>query len=298
MKKLVKPIKVIVTGADGQLGRSINSVKNLSDDIVFKFKNKTNLDITNFFTLDDFFLKNEFDVIINCAAYTAVDMAEKDHEKAFEINKSGVENLAKIGKKHNIFIIHVSTDYVFEGTKEDLYVEEDETYPLNIYGISKLEGEKMLKKFSSRYMIIRVSWLYSEFGQNFFKTIIKKIDHSDELSIVFDQIGSPTYAVELSTNIVLILKKMRKYLLKKEFKEIFHYANTGTTSWHGFASEISRNINSSVNLKKINTSSLNLPAARPKNSGLDSFKIQKFFGIKIKTWQDSLLTCLSNYKDI
>ena len=292
---MTKSLKVLVTGSEGQLGNSLKSAINKSNkNINFYFRNKKNLDITNYNFLENFFKNNNFDIILNCAAYTAVDKAETDSLNAHKVNGLGVENLARIGSKFNIFIIHISTDYVFDGENKNLYKEKDKTFPLNEYGKSKLEGENKLNKFSNRFLIIRVSWLYSEFNKNFFKSIVEKSKNENFLNIVNDQIGSPTYAVDFSIDLIEIIEKIYQDFFHKEYKELFHYCNLGTTSWHGFASEIVKNINSNIQINKIKTDSLQLAATRPSNSSLNPKKIQDAFGIKINSWQKSLLNCIGN----
>lgn len=293
---MTKSLKVLVTGSEGQLGNSLKSVINESNNnINFDFLNKKNLDITNYNFLKSFFKNNNFDIILNFAAYTAVDKAETDSLNAHKVNTLGVENLARIGNEFNIFIIHISTDYVFDGKNKDLYTEKDKTFPLNEYGKSKLEGENKLNQFSTRYLIIRVSWLYSEFNKNFFKSIVEKSKKENFLNIVNDQIGSPTYAVDFSIDLIKIIEKIyQDFFHHKEYKEVFHYCNLGTTSWHGFASEIVKNTDSNIQINKIKTDFLQLAATRPSNSSLNPKKIQDAFGIKINTWQESLLNCINN----
>lgn len=291
-------IKILVIGSDGQLGQSFKSLKDIPNNFKITFSNRSSLDITNKNLLEEFIANNHFDFILNFSAYTDVDNAESSSDVAYNINSLGVENLASVCTRHNIFVIHISTDYVFDGKFNELYNERNTPNPLNIYGRSKLEGENKLQLISSRYMIIRVSWLYSEFKKNFFKTIVRLSEEKNSLDIVNDQIGSPTYAVDFSRDLAKIIQKTHKDFFNKDFEEIFHYANTGSTSWHGFASEILILLGSDIKPNKIFTKSLNLKASRPTNSSLDSTKIQTFFNIKIESWRTSLLNCVINYKSM
>lgn len=291
-----KKIRILVTGSNGQLGKSFQSLKNFPEYFDIKYTNRDDLDITNMHSLQGFFSDVSYDFILNFAAFTDVEKAESEYDQANRVNSSGLENLAKIGNLFNIFIIHISTDYVFDGYIDRLYTEKDIENPLNRYGKSKLDGEKKLKLLSSRFIIIRVSWLYSEFNKNFFNTMIHLAKTKKSLSVVSDQISSPTYAVDFSRNLIEIIKKIYLEHKEKPFQEIFHYSNTGTTSWHNFAKEIFNLMNFSIDIKKIDTKNLELNANRPCNSSLNSKKITDFFDIKIETWKDSLLNCVNNYQ--
>ncbi len=291
-----KKIRILVTGSNGQLGKSFQSLKNFPEYFDIKYTNRDDLDITNMHSLQGFFSDVSYDFILNFAAFTDVEKAESEYDQANRVNSSGLENLAKIGNLLNIFIIHISTDYVFDGYIDRLYTEKDIENPLNRYGKSKLDGEKKLKLLSSRFIIIRVSWLYSEFNKNFFNTMIHLAKTKKSLSVVSDQISSPTYAVDFSRNLIEIIKKIYLEHKEKPFQEIFHYSNTGTTSWHNFAKEIFNLMNFSIDIKKIDTKNLELKANRPCNSSLNSKKITDFFDIKIETWKDSLLNCVNNYQ--
>ncbi len=291
-----KKIRILVTGSNGQLGKSFQSLKNFPEYFDIKYTNRDDLDITNMQSLLGFFSDVSYDFILNFAAFTDVEKAESEYDQANKVNSSGLENLAKIGNLFNIFIIHISTDYVFDGYIDGLYTEKDIENPLNKYGKSKLDGEKKLKLLSSRFIIIRVSWLYSEFNKNFFNTMIHLAKTKKSLSVVSDQISSPTYAVDFSRNLIEIIKKIYLEHKEKPFQEIFHYSNTGTTSWHNFAKEIFNLMNINIDIKKIDTKNLELNANRPCNSSLNSKKITDFFDIKIETWKDSLINCVNNYQ--
>lgn len=289
-------IRILVTGSDGQLGKSFQSLKNFPDYFDIKYTNRDDFDITNMDALHSFFSNSNYDFILNFAAFTDVERAESDYDQANIVNSFGLENLAQIGNLFNIFIIHISTDYVFNGRLARLYTEKDIANPLNKYGKSKLNGEKKLKLLSSRFIIIRVSWLYSEFNKNFFNTMIQLSKTKKSLSVVIDQTSSPTYAVDFSRNLIEIIKKIHSEHKERIFKETFHYSNTGTTSWHNFAKEIFNLMNIHIDIKKIETKDLVLQANRPHNSSLNSKKIIDFFDIKIETWKDSLINCVNNYQ--
>ncbi len=284
---------ILVTGSKGQLGSEIADLKDQFSEYTFFLTDKEELDITNAAQIEQFVLKNNIKVIINCAAYTNVDKAEDDTEQVYKVNHLAVKNIAEIAKKHQLKFIHISTDYVFEGSSEVPYLETDETNPKNVYGNSKLLGEKALLEINPRNtLIIRTSWLYSSFGHNFVKTILKLSKERKQINVVDDQIGSPTYAKDLATVIL-------KLILKLETKqvEIFNYSNSGKCSWFQFAQEIIKNAKSECMVLPISSEAFASKAFRPNFSLLNTEKIKKSFQISIPNWKDSLKVCLDKMKE-
>ena len=286
-------MKVLVTGANGQLGSEFRFLsKNLRDefkDLDFNFVDKNTLDICDESAVQK--VIQDFDSLINCAAYTAVDKAQSEQDKAFSVNEKGALNLANACKIHNVNLIHISTDYVFDGKSHKPLNENDLTAPLGVYGESKLAGESaILGENLSKSCIIRTSWLWSEFGANFVKTIARLARERDEISVVADQIGSPTNARDLACAICAILPKLDTL----NGTEIFHYANEGVASWYDFAFEIVQILGAKCEVKPISTSeylamnSGKIIAPRPFYSVLDKSKIKAQFGLKIPHWRTSL----------
>jgi dTDP-4-dehydrorhamnose reductase len=281
-------INILVTGANGQLGLTFKSIQNKYPDFNFFFAAKSNLDITNLVAVEQFIIKNSIHVLINCAAYTQVDKAEDEVDLANEINFIAVENLAKLSKKHAVTLIHISTDYVFDGNSEIPYSETSKTNPKNIYGKTKLKGEQVIQKISPKNaIIIRTSWLYSEFNTNFVKTIRKISLDKDKIQVVADQVGSPTYAKDLAKAILTILPE-----INTKATEIFHYSNKGSCSWFIFAEEIVKISNIKCKVEPIETENFKTKAKRPKYSLLATNKIEKTFNLVIPKWQDSLRECI------
>ncbi len=293
-------MRILVTGKNGQLGRSINKMVNNNTEIDnnqssndFIFIGREELDLSSENSISHYFRNNKFDIIINCAAYTAVDKAEEEQELANQINHLAVKQLAQISNEQQAKLIHISTDYVFDGESDKPYTEADETNPINVYGKTKLAGEKALQKIMpTDAIIIRTSWVYSEYGNNFVKTMLRLGKEKDEISVVSDQIGLPTYATDLAGAILEIIKN-KGFREEDQTTQIYHYSNEGEISWYEFAKEI-------FNLKKIECSVSPITAdqyqtlaRRPKYSLLDNKKIEKKFSIKSKYWMDSLSTCLN-----
>ena len=276
---------ILVTGSNGQLG---SCLKYISSDYNhnFIFKGKNDLDITDFYRVEDFINKNKINIIINCAAYTNVNLAEINLVDCRDINSNAVDNIAKLCYKLNIQLIHISTDYVFGGKKQTPYNENDRTNPINFYGLTKLEGEKNVLKYDLKdSMIIRTSWLYSNLKSNFLNKIIKKIDEKSKIKVVHDEVGSPTNAYDLAK---IILDIIPNFQCKKT--QIYHFSNLGFCSRYEFAKKIAEIVKKECFLTPINNSSSSLK--RPKFSALDSSKIMKNFGIQNNPWQTSLKTCL------
>ena len=288
---------VLVTGAKGQLGQEIKKISlNNQFSVEYKFlytdvysePGTDELDITDLSSVRSYVKNNKINFVINCAAYTAVDKAESEPQKAELINKTGPSNLANVCSEFDIPLIHISTDFVFDGQKKKPYVETDTPNPLSVYGKTKLEGEQEIVKLAKTFIIIRTSWLYSEFGNNFVKTILRLAKEKKELKIVSDQIGTPTYAQDLASVILDIIPK-----IKNGTKEIFNYSNDGVASWYNFASAIINIKNISCNVISIQTKDYPTVAVRPAYSVLDKTKIKRTFDIKIPEWQDSLKRCLA-----
>ena len=273
---------ILVTGANGQLASCIKDISKAYNHFKFIYTNHQDLDICDYSQLDNFFKLNTIDYCINCAAYTVVDKAEEDVEEAFLVNAIGVKNLAESCKIHQAILIHISTDFVFDGTKQSPYLETDSTNPLNIYGKSKLQGELEIQRILDTYFIIRTSWLYSEHGNNFMKTMLRLAESRKEISVVNDQIGSPTYAGDLAKVIIEIINRE-----SKEFG-LYHFSNEGSISWYDFANAIFKLSNKNILLKPINTISYPTPANRPKYSVLDKSEISKMLNVSIPYWDKSL----------
>lgn len=279
---------ILVTGGSGQLGQSIQYIASNYANCEFIFASSTALDITNKEAVSHFFNTNKIDFCINAAAYTAVDKAELETEKAEAINVAGPKNLAVLCKKHQVKLIHISTDFVFDGASNKPYLETDITNPLGIYGKTKLDGEQAVINNTDEYFIIRTSWVYSQFGNNFMKTMLRLASERDSLSIVSDQIGSPTNAVDLAKAIMQIIAKTQHPTASTAYG-IYNFSNEGIASWYDFAVEIFRINNVVIDVNPILSEAFPTPAKRPKYSLLDKSKIKNTFGIEIKTWQESLL---------
>ncbi len=276
---------ILVTGAEGQLGSELK--KFYSNQEAF-FTNSMNLNITKFDLLNKFINNNNISAIINAAAYTNVDKAEKEKHLCFNVNVKGVDNLSRLCKKKNIPLIHISTDYVFDGTSSSPYKENDPTNPISFYGKSKLESEAVFMKNISIGAIIRTSWLYSEYGNNFVKTILKLANNEKQLNIINDQIGTPTYAYDLAKIIHMILPK-----LKNCTREIYHFSNDSATSWYDFACEIVMQKKIKCKIEPIKTKDYPLLAKRPHYSVFNKAKIKKAFNIEIRPWKKALKECLT-----
>jgi len=301
-------MNVLVTGANGQLGSEIrhlvmsyelevmnegekNNLKLKTQNSKFYFTDKNELDITNKEQIEDFLDRNSIDVIINCAAYTAVDKAEEEKELADLINHKAVEYLASNAKKRDIFLIHISTDYVFDGKNYRPYIETDKTNPQGVYGLTKLKGEEAFINSGAKGIIIRTSWVYSSFGHNFVKTMLRLSDRK-ELNVVFDQIGTPTYARELAKAILQIIKTD----FNNYEAEIFHFSNEGVCSWYDFAKAIFEIKEIDIKVNPIETKDYPTPVKRPHFSVLNKAKIKKEFNLEIPYWRESLKECLKGIK--
>ena len=298
---------VLVTGANGQLGQAIQSVVGKHPSIDFVFCTSSELNITDKVNCETIFDKYKPQFCINAAAYTAVDKAESEPEKAFAINVTGAQNIAEVCKKHDAILLHVSTDFVFDAKFVDGIAyydrelrlplksqkgltETDVPFPAGIYGLTKLQGEQAIENTWQKYFIIRTSWVYSQFANNFMKTMLRLASERDSLSVVSDQIGTPTNAVDLAECLLKIIAFCHAELVSASHYGIYNFSNEGQCSWYDFAAEIFRVNNISINLQAIPTSAYPTPAKRPVYSVLDKSKIKQVFGVEIKNWKESLKT--------
>ena len=288
--------RILVTGSNGQLGSEIKELSKNNIFAEFIFTDKDDLDITNLEKLESFFEEKKIDYVINCAAYTAVDKAEQEPEKAFLINAKAIEYLTKVCKKHQSKLIHISTDYVFNGETYLPYKEDNLTNPQSVYGKSKLKAEEIILNSNIDAIILRTSWLYSFYGYNFVKTIRKLILKHKKLNVIFDQVGTPTYAYDLAKIILEIIFKT--FQNKENFKTgIYNFSNEGVCSWYDFAIEISNFLQREANILPIETKDFPTLAKRPHYSVLNKTKIKQAFDIKIPYWKDSLLLCLTKLEN-
>ena len=279
---------VLVTGANGQLGSELQAVANEYTTLEFTFAERSDLDLGSAASIETFFEGEAFDIIINCAAYTAVDKAESDEEMAYAINHHAVETLAHIAKSNNIVLIHISTDYVFDGSNFKPYVENDPTNPQSVYGASKLSGEEAMQTINPKNsLIIRTSWVYSSFGDNFVKTMLRLGRERDELGVIFDQVGTPTYARDLASSILEIIPQ-----LENDDVKIMHYSNEGVCSWYDFAIAIFEMQSITCQVNPIETKAYPTPATRPHYSLLNKAKIKTDYSLTIPYWRDSLRQAL------
>jgi dTDP-4-dehydrorhamnose reductase len=277
---------VLVTGANGQLGQAIQFIATNYTFIRFVFCTSSDLDIANKDNCESVFSREKPDFCINAAAYTAVDKAESELEKAELINVIGAKNLAEACKNFNAKLIHISTDFVFDGSKNSPYNETDLPNPKGVYGQTKLEGEIAIQEVFDAYFIIRTSWVYSQFGNNFMKTMLRLASERASLSVVSDQIGTPTNAVDLAECLVTIITEHSK--LNTEHYGIYNFSNEGQCSWFDFAKKIFEINHVNIDLISIPTTQFPTPAVRPKYSVLDKTKIKTTFGIEIKPWEQAL----------
>lgn len=279
---------VLVTGSNGQLGQSLQNIAKHSPHYHFTFINRSTLDLSDSAAIDRYFQHHQFDIIVNCAAYTAVDKAESEIDLADKINHLAVSKLATIAVQTNTLLIHISTDYVYDGCGHSPYVESATTNPQSVYGLSKLQGEQAIQASHPRAIIIRTSWVYSEFGHNFVKTMLKLGQDREQLSVIFDQIGSPTYAGDLANAIIKIMDNSDD----NKSVELYHYSNEGVCSWYDFAKAIFELSAIQCEVSPITTKEYPTPAKRPHYSLLNKNKIKVAKAITIPYWKDSLQTCL------
>lgn len=282
---MTKPT-VLVTGKNGQLGNELKVLSKNHPGYNYVFTDATELDITDTEKVNNFFNLHKPSICINAAAYTAVDKAETDKETALKINAYAVANLAENCRKINAKFFHISTDYVFDGTASSPYKEDDPVNPVNYYGETKLKGEESALEILPSMVIIRTSWVYSSFGNNFVKTMLRLMKERPALSVVCDQIGSPTYAADLAAIIMDITS------VKKDKGGIYHFSNKGNISWFDFAVAIKELSGLQCDVKPIDTSSYPTAAKRPSYSVMSKEKIKLTFGIELKNWKDSLQKCI------
>ncbi len=285
-------MNVLVTGSSGQLGSEIKEIyKKYSENKTFFFENSNTLDITNSSLVKSFFDKNDIDVVINCAAYTAVDKAESDGKLAYNVNVNGIDNLVSALKDQGK-IIHISTDYVFNGANCIPYIESDKVDPIGVYGKTKRKGEEHIITSPKDGTVIRTSWLYSSYGNNFVKTMLRLGKEKESLGVIYDQIGSPTYARDLA---MVCLE-----LLDKDFKDkskVYHYSNEGVLSWYDFAKHIMEIAEIDCKISPIDTKEYPTSAKRPSYSVLNKAQIKKDFNVEIPYWKDSLKECIKKLEN-
>lgn len=273
---------VLVTGGNGQLGQALQSIAAQHPALQFHFLGSKDLDITSKTQVIEAFARIKPNYCINAAAYTAVDKAESEPDSARAINVDGVSNLAQAAQESAAVLVHISTDFVFDGSKNSPYLETDATHPQGVYALTKRDGELALQQACSRYFIIRTSWVYSNFGGNFMKTMLRVASERDNINVVSDQIGTPTHAIDLAHAIVAVIES------GSENYGIYHFSNEGVASWYDFAREIFRVNDVQIQLHPIPTSAYPTPAKRPAYSVLDKSKFKTEFRFSIPTWEESL----------
>ncbi len=282
----------MVTGANGQMGNDLQVLAAGFADYRFLFVTKEDLNIADTAATEKYFSNDKIDFCINCAAYTAVDKAEAEPENAFLVNATAVATLAAVCKKNNTQLIHISTDYVFDGTAHHPYKETDKKNPVSVYGKSKLQGEELAMQNAPSTIIIRTAWLYSSFKANFVKTMLRLMKEKESINVVSDQFGCPTYAADLAAAIMQIITSNQS----NKNPGIYHYSNAGITNWYEFAVAIKKLTGSSCLVNPITTAEYPTAAKRPAYSVLDSTKIKETFGIPILIWENSLEKCLALLK--
>jgi dTDP-4-dehydrorhamnose reductase len=285
-------MNILITGSNGQLGSEIRELSVFYNAVNFIFKDLPDLDICNFDELQNFIVKNNIIAVINCAAYTAVDKAEEDEQIAKKVNAEGVTNIVKALQKVNGKLIHISTDYVFNGDHFLPYKESDPVSPIGVYGETKREGELAAINSTLDAIVIRTSWLYSSFGSNFVKTMLRLGKEKDELGVIFDQVGTPTYARDLAKICLEILSGSTSANINKN-GNLYHYSNEGVASWYDFAISIMELGGENCKVKPIQTKDYPTLAKRPHYSVLNKSKIKTDFDIEIPYWRDSLKECIS-----
>lgn len=283
---------VLVTGKGGQLGRSIQKMAFLYSGFDFTFVGREDVDFSDTNSIEKHFANNQYDVVINCAAYTAVDKAESEPELAEQINHLAVKKIAEIAKQQDAALIHISTDYVFNGQNHKPYIELDVTDPQSVYGLTKLKGEQAIQAINPKGCIVRTSWVYSEYGNNFVKTMLRLGKEKDKLRVIFDQIGTPTYATDLAKAILHVIAS-EAWQPKDDIALIYHYSNEGVCSWYDLAKAIFELSGISSQVRPIETKDYPTPAKRPYYSVMNKSKIKKDFNLEIPYWRDSLNKCLA-----
>ena len=283
-------LQIIVTGANGQLGMEFKDLSKSSDHD-FTFLSSSDLDISSRFQVIDYFKDHKVDVILNCAAYTKVDLAETEKTKAYDVNANGVKNLLD-AMSNQCLMLHYSTDYVYNAELDTAIKETEPTYPSNVYAASKLLGDQHVIQTYKKAIVLRTSWVYSTYGNNFVKTMLRLADKLPEIKVVNDQIGAPTFAKDLASVSMSILNTMLSSEDNSFFNKVYHYSNSGQISWYDFAKEIFAQADKDILLYPIPTSAYLTPAKRPFWSVLDCNLIQETFGIEVLDWKKSLAVCL------
>ncbi len=286
---------ILVTGANGQVGNEFRVLANQYPAYRFLFVGKDEMPINDFPFVVNYFSVNKIDVCINCAAYTAVDKAESEAGKAFLINADAAGNLATVCKTNGTQLIHISTDYVFDGKTDKPYTEDDKTNTINVYGASKLKGEQLVLQNDPSAIIVRTSWVYSSFGNNFVKTMLRLMKERDSVKVVNDQQGCPTYAADLAKAIMRVVEENQKSKVKSQ-NRIFNYSNEGVISWYEFAVAVKELTHSTCIVHPVPTSGYPTASMRPEYTVLDTTKIKTTFGIEIPYWRDSLEECITIIK--
>jgi dTDP-4-dehydrorhamnose reductase len=295
--------RILVTGKNGQLGQSLKALVNqrqltVDNRLDFDFVSRDQLDLASTESIEAYFSNNEYDVIINCAAYTAVDKAESEPGLADQINHLAVKQLAEIAKQQDAILIHISTDYVFNGQNYKPYNESDKTDPQSVYGLTKLKGEQAVQAINPKGCIIRTSWVYSEFGNNFVKTMLRLGQEKDQLGIIFDQVGTPTYAGDLANAILqLVSSEQSATIDQSPSTMLFHFSNEGVCSWYDFAKTIFEYAKIPCVVLPIETKEYPTPAKRPHYSLMNKAKIKQTFDLSIPYWKDSLKVCLNKIQN-
>jgi dTDP-4-dehydrorhamnose reductase len=294
--------QLLVIGSNGQLGRSLAKISSAYSSIQFTFVGREQLDLSNPKQVSDYFQSHCFDIIINAAAYTAVDKAESEPELAEQINHKAVKQLAEIAKQRQMVLLHVSTDYVFDGNNHRPYSERDCTRPQNVYGKSKLKGEQAMVQIRPQGCIIRTGWLYSEYGNNFVNTMLRLSEEREQVNVVTDQIGTPTYATDL-VHALLKIVQSKEYLflfkesVREEEVETYHFSNEGVASWYDFAQAIFEITEKTCNITPVESGQYPTVAKRPLYSVLSKRAIKQQFHLQIPHWRSSLEQCLEVIKN-
>ena len=282
----------LVTGSEGQLGQCFRAIQPEFPQHQLLFASQSEVDITQVETLLNYFKKDPFEGIINCAAYTQVDQAESDPHNAFKINSEGVQVLIQFAEAKNLKLIHFSTDFVFDGTKKGEYLEDDQPSPISTYGQGKRQGEVYLEKANCPSINFRVSWLYSPFGKNFVKTIIKACKSNKALNVVYDQFGKPTYGLDLARAVLSCLEHPDSFKNKT-----YHFAQGPQTTWFDFARKITQLIGSNCKVKPIPSSAYPTAAKRPSNSALNTQRIENTLSLNIRPWESALEECIKRIRE-
>lgn len=283
-------MKILVTGANGQLGTELKKILEATMPSVAIYTDVDELDLTNAKAVESFVVNNDISHIVNCAAYTAVDRAEEEKSLCAQINIDAVKNLALAADANGAKVIHISTDYVFDGTNHRPYRESDKVNPISQYGTTKRKGETVLLALSPEAIIIRTAWLYSAHGNNFVKTMLRLAEKNDEIKVVCDQIGTPTYARDLAAAIVTVLRS------HQWIPGIYHFTDEGAASWYDFAKAIFRLAGKQVKVKPILTEDYPTPASRPAYSILDRSLIKATYGVTIPHWEEALADCMAELR--